>query len=62
MLCMDQVWRKKWIIAIMFALCAVNIHYSAIIPLLVIVAYEICNVDKIQSLVGGMKILKSHIC
>lgn len=58
MLCMDQVWRKKWIIAIVFALCAVNIHYSAIIPLLVIVAYEICNVDKIQSLVGGMKILK----
>lgn len=58
MLCMDQVWRKKWITDIMFALCAVNIHYSAIIPLLVIVAYEICNVDKVQSLVGGMKIMK----
>lgn len=46
--CIDQVWRKKWIVAGAFALVAANIHYSAIIPLAVIVLYEISKLGKVQ--------------
>lgn len=57
-LCIDQLLERKWIVSFLFALCAINIHYSGIIPLFVVLVYAIYENPKVNKRINGICTMK----
>lgn len=57
-LCIDQLLERRWIVSFLLAICAINIHYSGIIPLVVVFVYAICEVPKIKEKISNIYTIK----